>query len=44
MSFLRERISPEQIIQRNWSYKIEVFKIAGKTEKDKTKKQSQTEA
>ena len=22
MSFLQERISPEQIIQRNWSYKI----------------------
>ena len=30
MSFLRERISPEQIIQRNWSYKIQVFKIAAK--------------
>ena len=28
MSLLRERISPEQIIQRNWSYKIQVFKIA----------------
>ena len=34
MSFLRERISPEQIIQRNWSYKIQVFKIAAKAEKD----------
>ena len=41
MSFLQERISPEQIIQRNWSYKIQVFKIAAKTEKDKTQKQSQ---
>ena len=41
MSFLRERISPEQIIQRNWSYKIQVFKIAAKAEKDKTQKQSQ---
>ena len=38
MSFLRERISPEQIIQRNWSYKIQVFKIAAKAEKDKTQK------
>ena len=37
MSFLR----PEQIIQRNWSYKIQVFKIAAKAEKDKTEKQSQ---
>ena len=36
MSFLREGISPEQIIQRNWSYKIQVFKIAAKAEKDKT--------
>ena len=36
MSFLRERISPEQIIQRNWSHKIQVFKIAAKAEKDKT--------
>ena len=34
MSFLRERISPEQIIQRNWSYKIQVFKIAAKAEKN----------
>ena len=41
MSFLRERISPEQIIQRNWSYQIQVFKIAAKAEKDKTQKQSQ---
>ena len=44
MSFLRERISPEQIIQRNWSHKIQVFKIAAKAEKDKTledEKQSQ---
>ena len=41
MSFLRERISPEQIIQRNWSYKIQVFKTAAKAEKDKTQKQSQ---
>ena len=40
MSFLRERISPEQIIQRNWSYKIQVFKIAAKAEK-KPQKQSQ---
>ena len=40
MSFLRERISPEQIIQRNWSYKIQVFKIAAKAEKE-TQKQSQ---
>ena len=39
--FFRERISPEQIIQRNWSYKIQVFKIAAKAEKDKTQKQSQ---
>ena len=36
MSFLRERISPEQIIQRNWNYKIQVFKIAAKAGKDKT--------
>ena len=41
MSFLRERISPEQIIQRNWSYKIQVFKVAAKARKDKTQKQSQ---
>ena len=34
------RISPEQNIQRNWSYKIQVFKIAAKAEKDKTQKQS----
>ena len=39
--FLQESISPEQIIQRNWSYKIQVFKIAAKAEKDKTQKQSQ---
>ena len=38
--FLRKRISPEQIIQRNWSYKIQIFKIAAKAE-DKTQKQSQ---
>ena len=30
MGFLRKRISPEQIIHRNWSYKIQVFKIAAK--------------
>ena len=41
MSFLRERISPEQIIQRNWSYKTQVFKIAAKAEKDETQNQSQ---
>ena len=40
LGFLRKRISPEQIIQRNWSYKIQVFKIAAKAEKDKTQKQS----
>ena len=40
MGFLRKRISPEQIIQRNWSYKIQVFKIDAKAEKDKTQKQS----
>ena len=40
MGFLRKRISPEQIIQRNWSYRIQVFKIAAKVEKDKTQKQS----
>ena len=40
-TFLRERISPEQIVQRNWSYKIQVFKIAARAEKDKTQKQSQ---
>ena len=39
--FLPERISPEQIIQRNWSYKIQVFKIAAKAEKGETQKQSQ---
>ena len=38
MGFLRKRISPEQIIQRNWSYKIQIFKIAAKDEKDKTQK------
>ena len=37
MSFLRERISPEQIKQRNWSYKIQVFNIAAKAEKIKLK-------
>ena len=41
VGFLRKRISPEQIIQRNWSYKIQIFKIAAKAEKDKTQKQSQ---
>ena len=41
MGFLQKRISPELIIQRNWSYKIQVFKIAAKAEKDKTQKQSQ---
>ena len=41
MGFLRKKISPAQIIQRNWSYKIQVFKIAAKAEKDKTQKQSQ---
>ena len=25
MGLLRKRISPEQIIQRNWSYKIQVY-------------------
>ena len=40
MGFLRKRISPEQIIQRNWSYKIQVFTIAAKADKDKTQKQS----
>ena len=43
MSSLRERISPEQIIQRNWSYKIQVFKIAAKAEKDKTQTESEDE-
>ena len=41
MCFLRERISPEQIIQRNSSYTIQAFKIAARAEKDKTQKQSQ---
>ena len=42
VNFLRERISPEQIIQRNWSYKIQVSRFnAAKGEKDKTQKQSQ---
>ena len=43
MSFLRERISPEQIIQRNWSYKIQVSKIAAKAKKDKTHKIKQSQ-
>ena len=34
MGFLRKRISPEQITQRNWSYKIQISKIAAKVEKD----------
>ena len=37
MSFLRERISTEQIIQRNWSYKIQVFKMLQKPKKIKLK-------
>ena len=41
MGFLRKRNSPEQITERNWSYRIQVFKIAAKAEKDKTQKQSQ---
>ena len=41
MGFLRKRISAEQIMQRNWSNKIQIFKIAAKAEKDKTQKQSQ---
>ena len=41
MSFLQERISPEQIIQRNCSYKIQVFKIAAKAERSEDEKQSQ---
>ena len=40
MGFLRKRIII-LIIQRNWSYKIQIFKIAAKAEKDKTQKQSQ---
>ena len=41
MSFLRERISPEQIYKEIGVTKIQVFKIAAKAEKDKTQKQSQ---
>ena len=41
MSFLRKRISPEKIIQRNWSYKIRVFKIAAKTESEDEKQSQQ---
>ena len=43
MGFLRKRISPEQIIQRNWSYKIQIFKIAAKAEKDKTTAKTESE-
>ena len=42
MGFLRKRIII-LIIQRNWSYKIQIFKIAAKAEKDKTQKQSEDE-
>ena len=43
MGFLRKRISPEQIIQRNWSYKIQIFKIAAKAEKENSKTESEEE-
>ena len=37
VNFLRERISPEQIIQRNWSYKIQVSRLLQKAKKIKLK-------
>ena len=37
MGFLRKRISAEQIMQRNWSNKIQIFKIAAKAEKINSK-------
>ena len=36
MGFLRKKVSPELTIQRNWCYKIQVFKVAKKARKDKT--------
>ena len=36
MEFLRKKVSPELTIQRNWGYKIQVFKVAAKVGKDKT--------
>ena len=41
MGFYKEKVSPELTIQRNWSYKSQVFKVAAKAGKDKTQKQSQ---
>ena len=34
--FYEEKVSPELTIQRNWSYKTQVFKVAAKAGKDKT--------
>ena len=36
MGFLRKKVSPELTIQRNWSCKIQVFKVAKKARKDET--------
>ena len=41
MGFLRKEVSPEVTIERNWSYKVQVFKVAAKAGNDKTQKQSQ---
>ena len=40
MGFLQRKANPELTIQRNWSYKTQVFKVAAKAGKDKTQKQS----
>ena len=40
MGFLQRKANPELTIQRNWSYKTQVFKVSAKAGKDKTQKQS----
>ena len=41
LRFYEKKGSPELTVQRNWSNKIQVFKVAAKAGKDKTQKQSQ---
>ena len=41
MGFLRKKFSPELTTERNYSYKLQVFKVAAKAGNDKTQKQSQ---
>ena len=43
MRFLRKKVSHELTIQKNWSYKIQVIKVAARAGKENSKTDSKDE-